>query len=252
MLRLQPFRVLAPLLLAALAGPSSLAAQDFFFGAPRGSVTFRVGRLLARSEGEVFDHTFRNLTVEPEDLNALAVGVDLALRVAERVDIVAGAGFSWTSIPSELIHWVEEENDEPIRQTTSFSQVPLTLGARLYLTPRGREVSRFAWIPARATLFVTAGAGMTHHAYEQEGDFVDEETLDIFTDELHTSGWAGLVYIGGGAELRVSTRAALVADARYSRGSGRAAGDFSGLDQTDREDIALGGLAMSVGLAVTF
>jgi hypothetical protein len=252
MRRPRPLRVLPALILAALAAPSTVAAQDFYFGAPRGSITLRVGRLLARSEGEVFDHTFRNLTVEPEDLNAFAVGVDLALRIAERADLVAGAGFSWTNIPSELIHWVEEDTDEPIRQTTSFSQVPLTLGARLYLTPRGRSISRFAWIPARAALYATAGAGVTHHVYEQEGDFVDEETLDIFTDELRSSGWAGLVYLGGGAQLRVSTRAALVAEARYSRGSGRAAGDFSGLDQTDREDIALGGLALSVGLAVTF
>ena len=251
MLRLRPLRVLPALVLTALAGPSSLAAQDFFFGAPRASATVRVGRLLARSEGEVFEHTFRNLTVEPEDLNALAIGVDLALRVAERADVVVGAGFSSTSVRSQFHHWVDED-DQPIRQTTHFHQVPLTLGARLYLTPRGRSISRFAWIPARAALYATAGAGMAHHVYEQEGDFVDEESLDIFTDELQSSGWAGLVYIGGGAELRVSTRAALVADARYSRGSGRAAGDFSGLDQTDREDIALGGLAMSVGLAVTF
>lgn len=252
MFRPQPLRVMPPaLLLAALAAPSSLAAQDFLFGAPHGSVTFRVGRLFARSEGEVFEHTFRNLTVEPDDLDAVAFGADLALRVAERADVVVGAGFSWTSIRSEFHDWVDQD-DQPIRQTTRFRQVPLTLGARLYLTPRGRSISRFAWIPARAALYAAAGAGIAHHAYEQEGDFVDESSLDIFTDELRSSGWAGVVYIGGGAEVRVSTRAALVADARYSRGSGRAAGDFSGLDQSGREDLALGGLAMSVGLALTF
>src|SRR5690554_5896662 len=121
MLRPRPVRVVPALLLAALAAPSSLAAQDFLFGAPHGSVTFRVGRLFARSEGEVFEHTFRNLTVEPDDLDAVAFGADLALRVAERADVVVGAGFSWTSIRSEFHDWVDQD-DQPIRQTTRFRQ----------------------------------------------------------------------------------------------------------------------------------
>lgn len=226
--------------LRASAGP------DFLFGTPRGSLSFRVGRLFARTEGEVFAHTFENLMVEPDDFDGIAFGADLALRLVERADVVLGIGITRSTVRSELRHWVDE-NDQPIRQTTRFRQVPLTLGARLYLTPRGRAVSRFAWIPARAALYVSGGVGLVHHAYEQEGEFVDDVTLDIFPDDLRTSGWASLAYVGGGAELRVTTRAALVADVRYARGSASAAGDFSEL-----RDIGLGGLATSVGVALTF
>lgn len=222
------------------------AAPDFLFGAPRGSLSFRVGRLFARTEGEVFAHTFENLMVEPDDFDGIAFGADLALRVVERADVVLGVGLTRSTVRSELRHWVDE-NDQPIRQTTRFRQVPLTLGARLYLTPRGREVSRFAWIPARTAFYVGGGVGLVHHAYEQEGEFVDDESLDIFPDEMRTSGWTSLAYLGGGAELRVTTRAALVADVRYARGSANAAGDYREL-----RDIGLGGLATSVGVALTF
>ena len=222
------------------------AGQDFLFGAPRGSVSIRVGRLFARTEGGVFERTFANLSAEPDDFDGIALGADLALRMADRVDAVVGVGLARSRVDSEFSGFTYEDG-QPIRQTTRFRQIPLTLGARLYLTPRGREISRFAWIPARTALYVGGGAGLIHHAYEQEGEFVDEESLDIFADELRSSGWTSVVYLGAGAELRVTTRAALLADVRYTRGSARAAGDFA-----EWEDIGLGGLAASVGVALTF
>lgn len=222
------------------------ADPDFLFGTPRGSLSFRVGRLFARTEGEVFAHTFENLMVEPDDFNGIAFGADLALRVVERADVVLGVGLTRSTVRSELRHWVDE-NDQPIRQTTRFHQIPLTLGARLYLTPRGRAVSRFVWIPARTALYVGGGVGLVHHAYRQEGEFVDDGSLDIYPDDMRTSGWSSLAYLGAGAELRVTTRAALVADVRYARGSANAAGDYREL-----RDIGLGGLATSVGVALTF
>jgi len=226
--------------LRASAGP------DFLFGAPHGSLSFRVGHLFARTAGGVFERTFANLTVEPDDFDGLAFGADLALRVVERADLVVGVGLARASVNSEFRHWVDE-NDQPIRQTTRLRQIPVTLGARLYLTPRGRAISRFAWIPARTTFYVSGGAGLIHHVYEQAGEFVDENNLDIFADEMRSSGWSSLAYVGAGAEWRVTTRAALLADVRYTRGSARAAGDFSAW-----EDIGLGGLTTSLGVALTF
>jgi len=110
-----------------------------------------------------------------------------------------------------------------------------------------RSISQFAWIPARTALYVSGGVGVAHYAYEQEGEFVDEVDEIIFPDTLRSSGWAQLFYLGGGAELRVTRRAALVADVRYTHGSAHPDGDFGGL-----YDIGLGGLATSIGLALTF
>ncbi|MFO7260496.1 MAG: hypothetical protein DIU52_005040 [bacterium] len=219
---------------------------DFLFGAPHGSLSLRIGRLFARTEGGVFERTFANLSAEPDDFDGLTLGADLALRVVDRADLVVGVGFARATVDSEFNDWLDE-NGQPIRQTTRFRQIPVTLGARLYLTPRGREISRFAWVPARTTFYVGGGAGLIHHLYEQEGEFVDETSLDIFADHLSSSGWSSLVYVGAGAELRVTTSVALVADVRYTRGSARATGDFR-----EWEDIGLGGLATSVGVALTF
>src|SRR5690606_22411683 len=126
---------------------------DFLFGPPSGSLSFRVGRLFARTDGGVFERTFANRTVEPDDFDGIAFGADLALRVIERADLVVGVGLARASVDSEFRDWVDE-NDQPIRQTTRLRQIPVTLGARLYLTPRGRSISRFAWIPARTAFYV--------------------------------------------------------------------------------------------------
>ena len=65
------------------------------------------------------------------------------------------------------------------------------------MLPRGRQISRLAWIPRTIVPYVGAGGGVTSYEFRQSGDFVDfatenaaAGTFTIFTDSFKSEGWA--------------------------------------------------------------
>src|SRR5438552_2647831 len=136
-----------------LGVPSVAAAQsgdtpDFLFGRPRASIGLRGSWQFARAGSDLFRFVEENLTIDRKDFNAPSVAADLGIRVTERIDAVFGVDVSQKSIASEYRHLVDN-NRQPITQSTRLREVNLGGSVRVALTPRGRGISRFAWIPAR-------------------------------------------------------------------------------------------------------
>lgn len=236
---------------AALLPLASLGAQasgnGFLFREPRVHVTLRTGFAGATARGELFDFTTDTLTLGRGDFGALALAADVAIgRPGSRLDVVMGAGYAASSAPSEFRNWVDNE-DRPITQVTTFRRVPLTASLRAYLLPRGRAVGSFAWLPSRIAPYVGAGAGAMWYRFEQKGDFVDYETLDVFTDAFETSGWGPMAQAMAGADFALGARAAITADARYVYAKAGVGGDFAGFD-----DIDLSGISTTVGITFRF
>jgi hypothetical protein len=119
-------------LLVALAAPSPARAQDvdFLFGAPRAAVTVRGGFLIASTDSDLYDFFGDLLTIEPGDFNAPTFGLDAAIAIHPRVDVLFGMDFSRAGISSEYRDFVEA-NDLPILQETTLTAVPLTAGLKL-------------------------------------------------------------------------------------------------------------------------
>ena len=136
-----------------------------------------------------------------------------------------------------------DENDLPITQSTRLEQLPLTGGIKFLLLPRGRSVGRFAWLPSRAVPYIGAGAGVLWYRFEQEGDFVDESSLEIFPARLSSSGWAPTAYAGGGVDIHVLGSAFLTLDLRYSWAKPELDRDFVGF-----APMNLSGLRTTAGL----
>jgi hypothetical protein len=147
---------------------------------------------------------------------------------------------------SEFRDWVDTD-DLPIEQKTEFQRVPLTFGVKAYLKDRGRSVGRFAWVPAQWAPYVGAGAGWVWYRFRQDGDFVDYDTLDIFTDTFTSRGRAPTLHLYGGADWSLGPNFFLTAEARYAWASADMGGDFVGFDPVD-----LSGLQATVGLSVRF
>src|SRR6185436_8790930 len=135
---------------AALTLASSAQAQrqgdGFLFRSVRGSLAVRGGFALASAGSDLFSFTTDQLTLERRDFSGGSAGTDLSFRLKTRVDLVLGLEYSGHSKPSEFRDWVDQDN-LPIRQVTSFKRIPLTAGLKMYLTPRGRGIGQFAWIP---------------------------------------------------------------------------------------------------------
>ena len=243
-------RVVFSLMIAGGGMSSALSAQssgrDFLFGEPKGSVVLRGGGALAAAGGDLFSFTARQLTLSRDDFRGLTADIDLAIRLAPSSDVVFLASYAGVTRGSEFRDFIDQ-SDNPIRQSTSFRRMPLMIGVRQYLTPRGRRVGNFAWIPARVAPYVGAGAGAVWYQFTQTGDFVDFDTNEVFAGTLATSGWAPAANAAAGIEFTVTPRLAVTGQGNYLWARARPGGDFSGFNRID-----LSALSTSVGLLVRF
>ena len=233
-------------LAAALPAAGQAAERDFLFRVPRVSLGIRGGYAVARASSEIFDFTRQELTVERSDFDAPAFGGQLAIRVAPRVDVAVDVSVATTRTKSEFRDWVDN-NDLPIEQETEYRRVPLTVGVKAYLKDRGRSVSRFAWIPARWAPYVGAAGGWVWYRFEQVGDFVDYETLDIFADHFNSEGTTPTVHVYTGADWSLGPYFVVTAEARYAWARADMSGDFVDFDPMD-----LSGLQASLGISLRF
>lgn len=216
--------------------------EDFLFSAPKGFIGFRIGRFFPNTNSELFDFVTEQLTLEKEDFRAWDLAAEGGFGLNKRVDVVFGAEYAKRSKNSEFRDWVDE-NELPITQKTYLSQFPMTAGAKILLIPRGRQVGRYAWLPSDFVPYIGGGVGILWYRFGQSGDFVDSETLEIFSADLESSGWTPTGYLGGGLDIRVAKNTYLTMDARYSWAKTDLERDYVGFDPLD-----LSGVRVSAGL----
>jgi hypothetical protein len=224
---------------------------DFLFGRPAFSVSARMGMFVPRARGVFFDDfIFPRFTLDRRDFRSFTGGVEAGVWLSDHVELIASLDGSGVTRDSEYVEWVEEtpQGDVPIRQTTRLAQGPLfTAGVKVFPVARGESLGQFAWVPRTAAPFVSAGFGGGRYHLEQWGDFVDEGTETIFTDEFRADGGGLVGFVGGGVDVTLSPRVALVLDGRYFWGEARMTDDFNRFPPLD-----LGGLRMTAGLAYRF
>lgn len=238
-------------LLAGLVVVQPASAQGdpgFLFGSPRGSLALKVGYSVPRADSELFHFTRDELTVEKSDFNGVSIAGELGIRISERLDFTAALGYAASRTRSEFRDWVDE-SDLPIEQTTHFDMVPLTFGVKAYLNERGRRVGSLAWVPdsQKVNPYVGAAAGVTWYRFEQFGDFIDFETLDIFPDNFFSDGSAPTVHVLGGLDVTLSPRLFFTGEARYGWAKAPLDRDFVGFD-----DLDLAGFQASAGIGFRF
>lgn len=233
-------------LLAAVAAPLQAQNQGngYLFGAPDARVTIHAGYARAFANSDVFDDAIRFLTLERSSFSGPNIGGDVSISVAPRLDLSFTADYSAAVRESEDRGYLDN-NNLPIQQTTSFRRAPFMANATLYLTPRGRSIGKLAWIPARIVPWIGAGGGTTWYRFMQEGDFVDYQTLNVFTATLASSGWAGTAQASAGLDVSLTPTVALTADVRRYWASAKPSNDYRTYDKID-----LSGVTAALGLTL--
>ena len=220
--------------------------RGYLFKDPRVRLTVRGGADGATANGDLFSFVTRQLTLEKRDFLGGTVGMDVAVRMTPRVDVVVAGSYAKASERSEFRDFVDTE-DNAIEQTTTLSRSPFTLGVRAYLLPRGRAVGSLAWIPARFSPYVGAGGGAMYYKFRQAGDFVDYETYDIFYEDLVSTGWTPTANAVLGFDYSLSAPVALNFEAKYGYARAPLDEDFVGFHRID-----LSGLSTTLGLSLRF
>jgi hypothetical protein len=219
---------------------------DFSFRAPKGFLGFRIGRFFPEADSDLFDTITSELTIEKSDFRAWDFGVDGGANLHERVELIFSFDYMKRTTTSEFREFVDD-NDLPITQTNTLEQIPLTGGIKFLFIPRGRRVGQYAWLPSVVVPYVGGGAGVLWYQFQQEGDFVDESTYEIFPAHLKSSGWTPTLYAGGGVDIHVFKSAFLMLDLRYVWAKPELNRDFVSFDALD-----LSGLRVSAGLQFHF
>jgi hypothetical protein len=239
--------VLAAVLVIVCGSP--LAAQtspDFLFGRPNGTIGVRTGWLFASADSDLFSFVREQLTVERKDFNAPAIGVDVDLAVTPRASAVIGFDFSKASKNSEYRDFVDNQR-LPITQTTSLREMNFSGSLKFALTPRGREISSRAWVPAAVSPYVGAGGGLLRYEFVQFGDFIDVNDFSVFTDTIRSDGWAPSAHVFGGVDVKIWKRLYLSGEGRYLWS--RATPDRSSFNF---DEIDLAGLKVTAGVHYMF
>jgi hypothetical protein len=244
---------LALLVLSVFAVPAAAQppatprpSPDFLFARPDGSVAIRGSWLFARAGSDWYNFVTDHLTLEPDDFNAPGFGLDLSFTVTPRLDVQYGLDYSNARVMSEYRDFVDN-NRLPITQETRLRELNFGGNIKVALTERGREVSRFAWVPRRVVPYVGGGGGVLWFDVNQTGDFVDFVDLSIFTDVFRSRGWTPSAQVFGGVDLRLFKRLYVMFDGRYLW----AAGEL-GRDWIDFDPIDLAGFRLSGGINVVF
>lgn len=214
------------------------------FQTPRFTFGVRGGFDRALASSEVFSFVTKQLTIDRGDFSSAAFGASLALPLSRSNDLVLDVSYAGVSRRSEFRDWVDQ-NDLPIEQTTSLRRVPITVGFRHYLSPRGRSIGRFAWIPAHHTTYIGLGAGLMQYRFHQVGDFVDFQTLDVFPDEFESKAWTPVVHALAGMDLSLGRVVMLTGEARYTYARGPMSRDFLGFNRID-----LSGISVTAGFSI--
>ncbi|MDX1646813.1 MAG: outer membrane beta-barrel protein [Longimicrobiales bacterium] len=243
--------VVTMVLAVAFASAAPLAAQaragdGFLFAQPRVSLKFETGYGFQRAQGDIFDFVIEEHTLERSDFSSPYFGGEIGFRVDERWDVAIGVGFQKSSTRSEFRDLIGTDG-LPIEQVTELRLVPVVASAKYYLKPRGRSIGRFAWIPETVVPYVSGGVGMMSYRFEQDGEFVDYETYDIFYDNFRSERQTFLVRAAAGVDITVGERFVLNGEARYNYARGELSDDFSGFG-----DIDLDGLQLTAGISIRF
>ena len=231
---------------AAAQDPSSRPSPDFLFGAPRGSIGVRGAWVFASANSDLFDFVQQHLTVDKKDFNAPLIGIDASIAITPRLDVTFGAEFSRASKGSEYREFVDNLH-LPINQETTLQERNLFGSVRFSFVPRGRSVSRFAWVPRTVTPYVGAGAGALWYKFEQTGDFVDFVDLRVFTDYFSSSGYAPSAHVFGGTDVHLYRILFLTVEGRYVWANAKLGADF-----VDFDPIDLAGFRLATGINVLF
>ena len=225
---------------------SSAPPPDFMLGRPRASIGARGSFLKASANSDIFDFVTEQLAIDKADFNTGSFGLEAAFSLSPRFDIVGAMDVNGMSHASDY-RLLEDNRGLPIEQTTELSQLNLTLSAKFSLLPRGRAISRLAWIPRTFIPYVGAGGGYGRYRFRQNGDFVDFADNHVFRDTFVSDGWSPTAHVLGGTDIQVMRHLMLSFEARYSWQHADLGPDF-----IDFEPIDLGGFRFGAGIHFAF
>lgn len=243
------------------AARTSRVAQptpDFSFGRPRFSIAFRGLLQRPRAQGDFHGFVHENFFVRSSpaddpndpaaglmDFGATGIGLDVGFAAGARLEARVGIDYAMTRSNTEERDF-DDEFGNPIEQLTELAQWGVHGEVAFALTPRGRSIGQYVWIPSAVVPYVGAGGGLVRYGTLMNGRFVDVVDYTIFSDAIQSQGWTPSVHAFGGVDFRLTRHVLLTTEARYAWAKAELDGALAGFEH----DLA--GLRISAGVRFVF
>ena len=238
--------LLAASLLLAPGAHGQATGDGFLFRQPSGSLRIWSGYDRALANSPIFKFVTDTFTLSKRSFGAFAIGGDLSIRLAPRLDVMVSAAWAGSRAGSEYRNWMDTTH-HPIQQTTSLERVPLTVSLKWYLVSPGHSIGHFAWVPSTFAPFVGVGGGLMWYRFRQYGDFIDFTDSTVVSDDLESDNWTGTLNAFAGLDVALGPRYILTGRAQYAWAKSHLGSDFVGPNSVD-----LSGLSVTVGVGVRF
>ena len=144
---------LAASLLLAPGMRAQAGGDGFLFQRPGGSFRIWTGYDRALANSPIFRFVTDTFTLSRSSFGAFAIGGDLAVRVAPRMELMFTGG--WAGSRTGSVY----RTNQTVAQTTSLERVPLSASLKFYVSGPGERIGHFAWVPTRIAPFVGVGGG---------------------------------------------------------------------------------------------
>lgn len=235
--------------IAVVAGAQPARAQlsgnGYLFGPPKASVTLRGGYASPTARSDLFSYTTSELSLGRGDFAAFELGLDLALPAGRRWEWLLSVDASTRRADSDYRQYIGSDG-LPINQQTTFTRVPILLGAKFYLRAPGTAIGRLAWVPASWTPWIAVQGGALWYQFTQKGEFVDFNNGNrVFPGELDSNGWTPAAAVTAGVTFNLSPWLSLVTQARYVHARKTLSSDYRGFQPID-----LAGTSVTAGLTL--
>ena len=177
-----------------------LVAAMLFLAHPgqAGSFTVRVGQYSPVGNSDLWLENAETFDVLVSDFNFIFGGAEFTVELNEFIDLAFGIDVYSRRVNTHYREFVRDDGTE-IRQEMRLTVVPLTTGLRFLPLGKFRIVSPY----------VSGGFGLYPYEYQEQGEFIDFATFDIFESRFRDSGVGFGGYAAAGIEVTV-TRGFLV------------------------------------------
>ena len=165
------------------------------------------------------------------DFNSFNVMGEWNVTLGDRIEFGAGLGFYRQTVPT-VYYDLEDQGGRDIFQELSLRVMPITGLVRFMPFGRAGQVQPY----------VGAGLSALTYRYIEAGDFVDGETLEIYTDRYAVTGVTLGAVLLGGVKLPINGDIySLNIEGRYQFGAGDTGGSSNGF-LADKIDLSGGQL----------
>jgi opacity protein-like surface antigen len=205
-------------------------------GLEQGQFRLRIGFFTPRGNSDLWESNAQIFTGKAEDFRDVTFGGDMLWSINRNASVM----FSLSTYEGQQLQSdrdFTDENGGSITHNSRLSITPLTVGFVLY--PAGRK--------APVVPYLGAGAGFYFWRYREAGDFVNTDTLEVFTDRYESSGVAPGAFAVAGLDVPVRPNWSVFLEGRYHWAKGNLGGDFEPLSKID-----LSGPEFSAGVGWKF